>query len=93
MILFSIRALSYGLHFVNKYSTGKHCPGFPCLILHLLTFIEFLSLGQQPKSTEQKRGTSPSESHSSIVSSLTLGSKQTNKPSSQNGLNCSQEGT
>lgn len=66
---------------------------FHGLILYLLTCIEFLSLGQQSKNTEQKKGISPSEGHSSIAPSLTLGSKQTNKPSSQNGVNCSQEGT
>lgn len=66
---------------------------FHGLILHPLTFIEFLSLGQRSKSIEQKKGISPSESHSIFVPSLTLASKQTNKPSSQNGVNCSQEGT
>lgn len=61
------------------------------LILYPLTFMESLSLGQQSKSTEQKKGTIPCESQFSIVPSMTLGSKQTSKPHSQNWVNCSQK--
>lgn len=74
---------------------GKHavCTGFPWFdppSSHLCQVSVIRAANQEHRTEERNKSLTESEQH---CVSLTLGSKQTHKPSSQYWVNCPQEGT